>query len=165
MCFLNNLGRKTTIDWIQKPKASIAFLGLLLSQIREKSLLFSNDSADHQTNVHRNRKYALGNECNQPRLIFSEVTQNIKRGGHFMFRKTTLPRGIMEESREVIAYNMIEFREKNNLSREEMAELCDLSSRHIENIEFGKIAVTVDTLDKISYGTLLSAAYWLTNHQ
>ena len=82
-----------------------------------------------------------------------------------MFRKTTLPRDIMEESREVIAYNMIEFREKNNLSREEMAELCDLSSRHIENIEFGKIAVTVDTLDKISYGTLLSAAYWLTNHQ
>ena len=82
-----------------------------------------------------------------------------------MFRKTTLPRGIMGESREVIAYNMIEFREKNNLSREEMAELCDLSSRHIENIEFGKIAVTVDTLDKISYGTLLSAAYWLTNHQ
>ena len=82
-----------------------------------------------------------------------------------MFRKTTFPRDIMEESREVIAYNMIEFREKNNLSREEMAELCDLSSRHIENIEFGKIAVTVDTLDKISYGTLLSAAYWLTNHQ
>ena len=82
-----------------------------------------------------------------------------------MFRKTTLPRDIMKESREVIAYNMIGFREKNNLSREEMAELCDLSSRHIENIEFGKIAVTVDTLDKISYGTLLSAAYWLTNHQ
>ncbi len=80
-----------------------------------------------------------------------------------MFRKTTLPRDIVEESREVIAYNMIDFREKNNLSREEMAELCDLSSRHIENIEFGKIAATVDTLDKISYGTNLSAAYWLSN--
>ena len=82
-----------------------------------------------------------------------------------MFRKTTLPQGIMEESREVIAYNMIEFREKNNLSREEMAELCDLSSRHIENIELGKIAVTVDTLDKIGYGTNLSVAHWLTNHR
>ena len=82
-----------------------------------------------------------------------------------MFRKTTLPRDIVEESREVIAYNMIDFREKNNLSREEMAEVCELSSRHIENIEFGKIAVTVDTLDKISYGTNLSAAYWLTDHR
>ena len=80
-----------------------------------------------------------------------------------MFRKTTLPRDIAEESREVIAYNMIDFREKNNLSREEMAEVCDLSSRHIENIEFSKIAVTVDTLDKISYGMNLSAAYWLSN--
>ena len=80
-----------------------------------------------------------------------------------MFRKKTLPRDIVEESREVIAYNMIDFREKNNLSREEMAELCDLSSRHIENIEFGKIAVTVDTLDKISYSKNLSAAYWLSN--
>lgn len=42
MCFLNNLGRKTTIDWIQKPKASIAFLGLLLSQKRESSSLYSS---------------------------------------------------------------------------------------------------------------------------
>ena len=82
-----------------------------------------------------------------------------------MFRKTTLPRDIVEESREVIAYNMIDFREKNNLSREEMAEVCELSSRHIENIEFGKIAVTVDTLDTIGYGTNLSAAYWLTDHR
>ncbi len=82
-----------------------------------------------------------------------------------MFRKTTLPQGIAEESREIIAYNMIGFRKENNLSREEMAELCDLSSRHIENIEFGKIAVTVDTLDKISYGTNLSVAYWLIDHR
>lgn len=82
-----------------------------------------------------------------------------------MFRKTTLPQGITKESREIIAHNMIRFREKNNLSREEMAEICNLSSRHIENIEFGQIAVTVDTLDKISYGTNLSVTHWLTNHR
>lgn len=82
-----------------------------------------------------------------------------------MFRKTTLPQDIAEESREVIAINMIGFRKEHNLSREEMAELCDLSSRHIENIEFGKIAVTVDTLDKISRGTRLSVADWLTDRR
>lgn len=82
-----------------------------------------------------------------------------------MFRKTTLPTNIMEESREIIAYNMIGYRKEHNLSREEFAEICDMSSRHIENIELGKFAITVDTLDKISYGTNLATTYWLTDHR
>lgn len=82
-----------------------------------------------------------------------------------MFRKTTLPTDIHKESREIIAYNMIDYRRKHKLSREEFAEVCDMSSRHIENIEIGKFAITVDTLDKISYGTNLAQTYWLTDHR
>lgn len=78
-----------------------------------------------------------------------------------MFRKTKSPKNIHKNSRRILATNLIYFREKHNISREELAFLCEVSTRQIENIEHGKCAVSIDTLDKISDGTALSVTLLL----
>lgn len=78
-----------------------------------------------------------------------------------MFRKTQSPQNIYEKSRRNLATNLINFRKNENISREELAFRCELSARQVENIELGKCAVSIDTLDKISNGTLLSVTVLL----
>lgn len=78
-----------------------------------------------------------------------------------MFRKTKSPKSIQEKSRRNLATNLIKFRKKENISREELAFRCEMSTRQIENIELGKCAVSIDTLDKISNGTTLSVTFLL----
>ena len=78
-----------------------------------------------------------------------------------MFRKTKSPKSIREKSRRTLATNLIQYRKKYNISREELAFRCEMSTRQIENVELGKCAVSIDTLDKISNGTLLSVTFLL----
>lgn len=78
-----------------------------------------------------------------------------------MFRKTKSPQNIHENSRRTLATNLIQYRKIQNISREELAFRCEMSTRQIENIELGKCAVSIDTLDKISNGTLLSVTFLL----
>ena len=78
-----------------------------------------------------------------------------------MFRKTKSPKNIREKSRRTLATNLIQYRKSKNISREELAFRCEISTRQIENIELGKCSVSIDTLDKISSGTLLSVTLLL----
>lgn len=78
-----------------------------------------------------------------------------------MFRKTRSPKHIQEKSRKILATNLIQFRKNQNISREELAFRCEMSTRQIENIELGKCAVSIDTLDKISNGTQLNVTFLL----
>ena len=78
-----------------------------------------------------------------------------------MFRKTKSPKNIQEKSRRSLATNLIQYRKSQNISREELAFRCEISTRQIENIELGKCAVSIDTLDKISNGTLLNVTFLL----
>ena len=52
-----------------------------------------------------------------------------------MFRKTTAPQNIQGNLRRILATNLIQFRKEKNISREELAFRCDISTRQIENIE------------------------------
>lgn len=78
-----------------------------------------------------------------------------------MFRKTKSPQNIRENSRRTLATNLIQYRKIQNISREELAFRCEVSTRQIENIELGKCAISIDTLDKISDGTALSVTLLL----
>lgn len=78
-----------------------------------------------------------------------------------MFRDTKSPKNIQEKSRRILATNLIRFRKTEDLSREELAFRCEISTRQIENIELGKCAISIDTLDKISAGTGLSVTFLL----
>lgn len=78
-----------------------------------------------------------------------------------MFRKTTTPQNIQGNLRRILATNLIEFRKEKNISREELAFRCDISTRQIENIELGKCAISIDTLDKLSQGVELNVAFLL----
>lgn len=78
-----------------------------------------------------------------------------------MFRKTRSPKSIQEKSRKTLATNLIQYRKTQNISREELAFRCEVSTRQIENIELGKCAISIDTLDKISNGTTLSVTFLL----
>lgn len=78
-----------------------------------------------------------------------------------MFRNTKSPKSIREKSRRTLATNLIQYRKKHNISREELAFRCEVSTRQIENIELGKCAISIDTLDKISNGTTLSVSFLL----
>lgn len=67
------------------------------------------------------------------------------------------------KSKEIFAFNLKKYRIENKLTQREIAEMCDLSTREVAKIEKGCVAVTLDTLDKISIGTGLSFIYLLTN--
>ena len=49
-----------------------------------------------------------------------------------------------------IGLKIKEYRLKNNLTQEEFAEMCDLSTIHISNIERGKACLSLFTLKKMS---------------
>ena len=49
-----------------------------------------------------------------------------------------------------IGQKIKEYRLKNNLTQEEFAELCNLSTIHISNIERGRTCISLFTLKKMS---------------
>ncbi|MBQ8403647.1 MAG: helix-turn-helix transcriptional regulator [Clostridia bacterium] len=82
-----------------------------------------------------------------------------------MFRKTKMPKRVADSSKLYLAINMIEYRKENNYSRETFSEICDVCLRQVTNMEKCKVAITLDTLDKIAAGTNLSTEYWITDHR
>ena len=78
--------------------------------------------------------------------------------------KTVNFTGTAENSRGVLAANIIDYRKERGISRECFAEICDISQRHVTDIEKCRTTITIDTLDKIAAGTHLHTTYWLTVH-
>lgn len=61
-------------------------------------------------------------------------------------------------SRQRLAENLLEYRKKEKISREELAFRCGISARQLADIETCKCSTTVDTVDRLSEGTGIAAA-------
>jgi len=64
----------------------------------------------------------------------------------------------------VLAKNVRKFRKKRGLSQEEMAELCNLSSRGYRMIENCEVSTKLENVNKLSKGTGLTGAQLLTEN-
>ena len=58
--------------------------------------------------------------------------------------------------REIFRKNVKSFRKSKNLTQEQLAELCDLSTNYIGDIERNRRKVTIDTIEKIANGLNIS---------
>lgn len=58
--------------------------------------------------------------------------------------------------REIFRKNVKAFRKSKNLTQEQLAELCDLSTNYIGDIERNRRKVTIDTIEKIANGLNIS---------
>lgn len=58
--------------------------------------------------------------------------------------------------REIFRQNVKSFRKSKNLTQEQLAELCDLSTNYIGDIERNRRKVTIDTIEKIANGLNIS---------
>lgn len=81
-----------------------------------------------------------------------------------MFNTSKIAGMTIQNSKVILATNIIDYRKKIHVSREKFAEICDLSQRHVTNIEKCKVAITLDTLDKIAAGTNIPTTYWIAPH-
>ena len=59
---------------------------------------------------------------------------------------------------ETIASNIKRLRLAQNITQEEAAFRCDISTRHYSDIENSKTNLSVDVLDKLSYGLVVPPA-------
>ena len=68
------------------------------------------------------------------------------------------------ESKDILALNLLRFRNDNNLSQEELAWKSGLSVSGYTKIERAEIQSSLRTLDKLSQGTGLRVMDLLTPH-
>lgn len=61
-------------------------------------------------------------------------------------------------SKESLAKNLKNYRKEKGIAQEELAFKCALSPRHLSTIEIGSCNTTLDTLDKLSKGTGMTAS-------
>lgn len=66
------------------------------------------------------------------------------------------------ESKDILAFNLLRFRNENNLSQEELAWKSGLSVKGYAQIERAKVQSSLKTLDKLIHGTCLSVPVLLT---
>ena len=64
--------------------------------------------------------------------------------------------------RRVFRENVKYYRKQQHLSQEKLAELCDLSTNYIGDIERTNRKVTIDTIEKISKGLGIAPSMLLT---
>lgn len=57
---------------------------------------------------------------------------------------------------KVFAYKIYEYRKECNLTQEKMAELCNISSRHYQNMELGKVNPRLSTAVNIAFALNIS---------
>lgn len=86
----------------------------------------------------------------------------IKIPHHFTMTLMTSRRAIVE-SKDILALNLLRFRDDNNLSQEELAWKSGLSVKGYAQIERAEVQSSLKTLDKLSQGTGLSVLALLTH--
>jgi len=67
--------------------------------------------------------------------------------------------------REIFRQNVIYYRKQQNLSQEKLAELSDISTNYIGDIERSNRKVTIDTIEKISKGLKVTPTILLTERK
>ncbi len=68
-----------------------------------------------------------------------------------MHRKSGPPGKYIQENREMIGNQIRAFREKKELSQDELAEIMEVHRSTISKVENGKFAITVDYLVKFGW--------------
>ncbi len=64
--------------------------------------------------------------------------------------------------RKIFKDNVIYYRTKKSLSQEKLAEMSNMSTNYIGDIERGNRKVTIDTIEKIANGLKIDPALLLT---
>lgn len=67
--------------------------------------------------------------------------------------------------RQIFRENVIYYRKKLNLSQEKLAELSDISTNYIGDIERTNRKVTIDTIEKIAKGLKVTPEVLLTEQK
>jgi len=67
---------------------------------------------------------------------------------------------------EKLGDNIRNYREQRGFTQEKLAELSNISEKHLSKIERGKINIKIDTLVNIAdaLGTSLINCYWMLHH-
>jgi len=67
--------------------------------------------------------------------------------------------------REIFMFNVKFYRKRAKLTQEELAELCDLSTNYIGDIERKGRKVTLDTIEKVSKGLNIEPELLLSKNE
>lgn len=62
------------------------------------------------------------------------------------------------ELKDVLAKNLKRIRKKKNMSQEELAAKCGMSTRGYGDIERGRVNTSLKEIDKLSVGTTIKAS-------
>ena len=79
-----------------------------------------------------------------------------------MYREPKLKIEVDKKSRACLAKNLIDYRKRLNISRENLALNCEVDVKYLSRIENCTANASLDTLDKLSDGTGISAGELIT---
>ena len=79
-----------------------------------------------------------------------------------MYREPKLKIKVDKKSRLSLANNLIDYRKSLNISRESLALNCEVDVKYLSRIENCSANASLDTLDKLSDGTGISAGDLIT---
>ena len=80
-----------------------------------------------------------------------------------MYREPKLKIQTEKRSRKCLSKNLIEYRKRLDLSRENLALSCEVDVKYLSKIENCCANASLDVLDKISDGTGISAGELITD--
>ena len=79
-----------------------------------------------------------------------------------MYREPKIKIQVDKKSRVCLSKNLIDYRKRLNISRENLALNCEMDVKYLSRIENCSANASLDTLDKLSDGTGLSASELIT---
>lgn len=79
-----------------------------------------------------------------------------------MYREPKLKIRVDKKSRVCLSKNLIDYRKRLNISRENLALNCEVDVKYLSRIENCSANASLDTLDKLSDGTGISAGDLIT---
>ena len=79
-----------------------------------------------------------------------------------MYREPKLKIRVNKKSRMCLSKNLIDYRKRLNISRENLALNCEVDVKYLSRIENCSANASLDILDKLSDGTGISAGDLIT---
>jgi len=79
-----------------------------------------------------------------------------------MYRESKLEIQTEKRSRLCLSQNLIDYRKRLNISRENLALSCEMDVKYLSRIEKCSANASLDVLDKLSDGTGISAGDLIT---
>ncbi|MBR2388511.1 MAG: helix-turn-helix transcriptional regulator [Clostridia bacterium] len=85
-----------------------------------------------------------------------------QRWSRALYREPKLKIKVDKKSRVCLSKNLIDYRKRLNISRENLALDCEMDVKFLSRIENCSANASLDTLDKLSAGTGISAGDLIT---